>query len=123
MDDLIILDDDKNKLIETLELCRIKVEKEKLKLNSKSKIGRISDGIDFVGYKTYYNRRLIRKRSLFKIKRKLKLDANFNRIASYLAHAKRTISIAYVIEKIIDSAPAYLNFINRWIINNLGLVK
>lgn len=121
MDDLIILDNNKAKLKETLSLCILKIDEEKLELNNKSGFGKISDGIDFVGYKTHYNRRVIRKRSLFKIKRTLRKEATLSRISSYLAHAKRTVSINYVISRIIESAPVHITFIEKWILKNLGI--
>lgn len=90
------------------------VEKLNLRINSKTKISRIKDGVDFVGYRTWYNRRLIRKRSLYKIKRKLHQDANLNRLASFMAHAMHTNSLVYVIKQILQVAPEHRPFIENW---------
>ncbi len=118
MDDIIILHKDKNILRKWLAKLRIFISTLSLKFNDKTKIGKVENGIDFVGYKTWYNRRVIRKRSLYKIKRTLKKDANEPRIASYLAHAKRTNSINYVVQKTLESAPSHEDFVNRWIFKN-----
>ena len=85
-----------------------------LNVNAKTKISKISHGIDFVGYRTWYNHRLIRKRSLYKIKRKLKQDANLNRVVSFMAHAMHTNSLVYVIKQILQVAPEHRPFIESW---------
>ena len=114
MDDLIILSDSKEKLKEALLLIKLKIEEQNLRLNSKTKISKIEDGIDFVGYRTWYNRRIIRKRSLYKIKRKLKQDANLNRISSFLSHSMNTNSIVYVIKQILTVKPDLRPWIEEW---------
>lgn len=114
MDDMVILSVDKKMLHQAKELIEIEVEKLGLHLNRKTKINRISDGIDFVGYKTWYNRRVIRKRSLYNIKRKLRKDANLNRIASFLSHAKKTNSIIYVIKQVLAVVPDRRPWIEDW---------
>lgn len=93
MDDMLILSKCKTYL--RLCLARIKefVKTLKLKTNSKTKISRIKDGIDFVGYKTWYNYRLIRKRSLKKFYKAIKDKAGINAVQSFYAHAKHTLSV------------------------------
>lgn len=114
MDDLILLSDNKDVLKYTMPLIIAELEDLKLKVNKKTKISRISEGIDFVGYRTWYNRRLIRKRSLFKIKRKLIKNANQERIASFLSHAKNTDSLIYVIRQILKVVPEKREWIVKW---------
>jgi RNA-directed DNA polymerase len=114
MDDMVILCDSKQRLLDALPEIENVVESLSLKMNNKTKISHIHEGIDFVGYKTWYNRRLIRKRSLYRIKRKLTQDANQNRVASFLSHAKRTNSIVYVIKQILSVAPDYRPWIEQW---------
>lgn len=120
MDDFVLL----GRCKKTLYKCRGKIEKEirklGLSLNKKSKVGKIVGGIDFVGFKTWYNLRIIRKSSLFRIKRKLKKDANISRIASFLSHSKRTNSLAYIVNKILEVVPGQIDFVKQWITNNRG---
>ena len=118
MDDFILLSKSKSELQDALRLITTEVEKLNLKINHKSKISRIKEGIDFVGYRTWYNRRIIRKRSLFNIKRKLKQDANLNRVASFLSHAMRTDSIVYVIRQILSVVPERREWIVKWFIKH-----
>lgn len=96
MDDIIILDNNKDKLAYIKEQMRIKIESENLKLNPKSKIARLKQGVDFVGYRHWKDKKIIRKQSLFRVKKCLKKGANTNQLASFLAHSKNTNSICYV---------------------------
>jgi len=114
MDDMILLSKSKEQLKDAEKRIIIEVNKLNLNINAKTKVSQIRQGIDFVGYRTWYNRRLIRKRSLFKIKRKLKQDPNLNRIASYLSHAKRTDSLVYVIKQILQVVPERRDWIVKW---------
>lgn len=114
MDDMIMLHHDKQFLRQAFIRIKEMVAMENLSTNNKSKIGKISEGIDFVGYRTWHNRRVIRKSSLFRIKRKLKKDANLNRVASFLSHSMRTDSIIYVIKQILQVSPERRPFIEKW---------
>lgn len=114
MDDMVLLSTSKDDLHNAITLLEIEINTLGLVLNSKTKISRIVDGIDFVGYRTWYNRRVIRKRSLYKIKRKLRKDANLNRVASYLSHAMRTNSIVYVIKQILSVSPELRPWVIIW---------
>lgn len=119
MDDLILLHKSKAVLYACWNNIKTEVEKLSLRLNNKCKVGKIEEGIDFVGYRTWYNRRVIRKSSLYRIKRKLKREASISRIASFLSHSKRTNSIDYVVNKILEITPEKTEFIKQWIYNNL----
>ena len=114
MDDMILLSKSKDQLRDAKRRIIEEIGKLQLNVNAKTKISKIRGGIDFVGYRTWYNRRLIRKRSLFKIKRKLKQDANLNRIASFMSHAMKTNSLIYVIKQILQVAPDQRPFIENW---------
>lgn len=118
MDDVIILSKDKNYLKECLELSKRFIESLELRTNKKTIISKIKNGIDFVGYRTWFTHKLIRKSSLFRIKRKLKKDANIQRVSSFLAHSKNTKSISYVVKIIKQYGDS--NFINKWIRRNLN---
>lgn len=96
MDDMIILDTNKDKLNYIFKEITKVILKEKLQLNPKSGIFELKQGVDFVGYRTWKNKRLIRKQSLFRIRKTLKKGFNQNRVSSYIAHAKDTNSLQYV---------------------------
>jgi len=118
MDDMIILHEDKGILRSALQRIKTVVTGLGLELNAKTKISQIAEGIDFVGFRTYWNRKVIRKRTLFKIKRICKKGINAQQISSFLAHAKRTHSLKYVYDLIIKGAGELQEFTNRWIKNN-----
>ena len=115
MDDLVLLHNDKEVLKGALSSIRELAESMGLYLNNKTKISQMSEGIDFVGYKTHWNRRVIRKRSLYKIRKLVKAPRNDQRAGSYLAHAKHTNSLASVV-KILTGV--YNDFMRKWLLNN-----
>ena len=51
MDDLLIIDTDKDKLIKSFKLIETEINKLNLETNKKSNIYKLSDGISFLGYK------------------------------------------------------------------------
>ena len=67
----------------------------RLKL-SRFTIQKIKHGINFVGYRTWQDRRLIRKYSLYKFRRSVKAGKQES-IISLLGHAKRTNSLKYML--------------------------
>ena len=73
MDDIIILDRDKKRLSEIKnKIGSFLNEKLSLRLNDKTSVFPIKQGIDFVGYRTWPDFKLIRKSSIKRIKRRLK---------------------------------------------------
>ena len=76
MDDLLILDKNKEKLKEYYKLITKQIEKLDLKINKKSNIYRSSRGFSFLGYtyKVMYNKLYIscKKETYMRIKKKLK---------------------------------------------------
>jgi len=84
MDDLYILDIDKEKLIQSFSLIKEEINKLKLDINNKSGIYKLSEGISFLGYTFFIkNSNLIIKytnNTIKKIDRKLKKTyrSNFN---------------------------------------------
>lgn len=73
VDDFIVLDEDKRKLA----VIKEEIEKFlngnlKLKLNRKSSIFPVKQGVDFLGYRTWRTHRLLRKSSVKRMKRKIK---------------------------------------------------
>jgi len=66
---------------------------------SKSTIQKIKKGINFVGYRTWQNKRFIRKHSLYKFSKSLKKGKQ-DSVVSILGHAKRTNSLPFLLSKI-----------------------
>lgn len=118
MDDLVVLGETKEELKRVLRYIKVLLKGLKLEVNSKTQIAQIKDGVDFVGYRTWYNNRLIRKRSLYKLKRVIKKYPEMSRIASYLSHSKRTNSLLYVVRQILKVAESFSGFIQEWLIKN-----
>lgn len=74
---------------------------------SKCKIQPISKGINFVGFRTWQNKRLIRKRSLKNFTKQVKKN-KLDSIISILGHAKYTSSYRNLLEKTL----CYLSYSN-----------
>lgn len=73
MDDVIILDSDKKHLHELKELIETFLNEElKLNLNNKTAIRPVNQGISFVGFKIWPTHRKLKRKSLKKIKSRLK---------------------------------------------------
>lgn len=117
MDDMVLLHKDKDVLKQALTRIVEFVYKLNLKVNSKTHIGGIGEGIDFVGYRTWYNRRVIRKRTLHGVKRKAK-KGSVQTISSLLSHSKNTNSISYVVKTLMRVRPDFTEFIKNWIVKN-----
>jgi len=74
VDDFVILDEDKKKLAFFKERITKFLKKElELKLNRKSSIFPVKQGIDFLGYRIFRTHRLLRKSSIKRMKRRIKL--------------------------------------------------
>lgn len=73
MDDVIILHNNKAYLLGLLDeiKCFLKTNLA-LELNDKTKIGKTSDGIEFVGYRIWSRNKLIKKQSLTRMRKKAK---------------------------------------------------
>lgn len=84
MDDFIILDYDKNKLLDIYDKIKKKLEDKKLQINRKSNIYKCSNSFKFLGYKfQIVNNRLIissNNKTFYKIRKKLKLLYSFDYI-------------------------------------------
>jgi len=72
---------------------------------SKSTIQKIKKGVNFVGYRTWQDKRFIRKYSLYKFKRSLKRGKQES-IVSLLGHAKKTNSLPYLLRIIKEAQNA-----------------
>lgn len=114
MDDIIILSDSKIQLREWKDRIAVFLETElELMLNNKTCIRPISQGIEFVGYRVWSNRVVLRKSTTLKIKRNLKgvreayhdylitLEKASQTFQSYVGMLKHTDSDA-LLEKLYD---------------------
>ena len=72
-----------------------KVRELGMELNSKSGVGWVDDGVDWVGYRHWRTYKLIRKRSLKRLKRKAN-GCSLETAMAYLSHAKDTASLRHV---------------------------
>ena len=101
MDDFIILHNNKAYLWELLEeiKCFLKNQLE-LDLNDKTRIGKTSDSIEFVGYRIWSRNKLIKKQSLTRMRKKAKAwrhgkisDERFlSSLGSWIGHSADTAS-------------------------------
>ncbi|MHB9075791.1 MAG: reverse transcriptase domain-containing protein [Desulfobaccales bacterium] len=103
VDDMVIVGLNRDQAV----VCKARIV-EFLKTNlhlvlSKSTIQRVKRGVNFVGYRTWKTKRIIRKYSLYKFGRRLKaLDRQA--VVSLLGHAKGTDSLPYML-RLIKTAP------------------
>ena len=118
MDDFIVLGSSRPALQSALvEIERFLEADLHLCLNAKTKIGRVSDGIDFVGYRIFPQNRLIKKASLCRMRKKyrawkkgkMKDQAYLASIGSWAGHAKGTASHGFVERMLRDSLKEALN--------------
>lgn len=102
MDDLVILDCDKKRLIRDFEVIRCLLEKEKLCINSKSKIYCLDSGFSFLGYKfclcngklliRYNNSTIKRIRKSLRGKKKNNYSLYYKSIRSYKGYFSKSNS-------------------------------
>jgi retron-type reverse transcriptase len=105
MDDFVILNEDKIRLHKWKSDIETFLKEElRLNFNAKTSIFPISQGVDFLGYRTWPTHKLLRKRSVIGMRRKLKkLSERYRKgtvtlkdirpvIASWLGHAKHANS-------------------------------
>jgi retron-type reverse transcriptase len=103
VDDFILIGLTREKCLE-YKVAIIDFIRNKLGLGlSKFTIQKIKHGINFAGYRTWKNRTLIRKYSLYKFKRSVKAGKQES-VISLLGHAKRSNSLAYMLNMIKQAA-------------------
>jgi retron-type reverse transcriptase len=79
MDDFIVLCDNKEKAKQSLEAIGSEILQLKLELNPKTKIGKIQDGVDWCGYRTFRTHTLPRKKNIKRGRSDLnKIISNFS---------------------------------------------
>jgi hypothetical protein len=105
VDDFILIGLTRDKCLEYRSII-INFLRENLQLElSKSTIQKIKRGINFVGYRTWQNKRIIRKYSLYKFRKSVKREKQES-IVSLLGHAKRTNSLSYLLQTLKESPNA-----------------
>jgi len=85
-----------------------------LTLNSKSGIHYVPDGVDWVGYRHWRSKRLIRKRTIKAVRRNAP-GCSLETAMAYLSHAKGTASVAHVANTLWRHAPEHRCRIHWWI--------
>lgn len=107
MDDIVAVDGSKPFLRGVMADLTEVVHELRMEVNPKSSIGRVRDGLDFVGYRHFPGMKLIRKRSLYGIRKTLTAGPTLPRVMAYLSHAKDTSSLATVTRLCLQYAPAH----------------
>jgi hypothetical protein len=92
-----------------------KVQDLGMQLNSKSAVGWIADGVDWVGYRHWTHYKLIRKRALKRLKRRSKGGCSLETTMAYLSHAKTTSSLPCVANILWLHSPEHRCQIHAWI--------
>jgi RNA-directed DNA polymerase len=113
-DDMIALFETAKEANEAMDAMRGKAAELKLSLNSKSGVHYVADGVDWVGYRHWRGKRLIRKRALKRLRRKAP-GCGLETAMAYLSHAKGTASIACVANTLWVLAPEHRCRIHAWI--------
>jgi len=96
VDDFILIGLPRGKCLEYRQLIIDFLAKELELVLSTSTIQKIKRGVNFVGYRTWKHKRLIRKYSLYKFKRAVRKRKQES-IMSLLGHAKGTNSLSYML--------------------------
>jgi RNA-directed DNA polymerase len=91
-----------------------KVQELGMQLNSKSGVGWVADGVDWVGYRHWADYKLIRKRTIRRLRRKVP-GATLETVMAYLSHAKDTASIACVANTFWRHSPEHRCRIHAWV--------
>lgn len=92
-----------------------KVQELGLQLNSKSGLGWIADGVDWIGYRHWTHYKLIRKRAMKRLKRKAKGGCSLETTMAYLSHAKDTASLKHVAGVLWRANPEQRPEIYSWV--------
>lgn len=112
-DDMIALFETADAAHEAMAAINCKVQELNLKLNSKSGVGWIADGIDWVGYRHWRQYKLIRKRAMKRLKRRAP-NCSLETAMAYLSHAKNTASLRFVANTLWRQSPMHRTDIYRW---------
>lgn len=114
-DDILILFETSKEANSIKHLLDQKIQSLGFQLNSKSSIGFVNNGIDWVGYRHWKTHKIIRKRSLNRLRRKAKKGCNIETTMAYLSHSKRTASVNYVSKYLWNCNPSQRPEIWFWL--------
>lgn len=118
MDDFIILDNNKKRLRNTLnKIEHFLNEKLKLELNDKTEIGKISQGVEFVGYNIFPGRKLVKKQTTYRthrfvtafIKGKIPPKKFCRSMSSVCGHAVHTSNYLFYMKELLRVIRHLLN--------------
>lgn len=113
-DDMIALFETAQEANEAMIAMQNKAAELKLSLNSKSGVYYVPDGIDWVGYRHWPTKKLIRKRALKRLRRKAP-GCSLETAMAYLSHAKNTASLPCVANTLWRHAPEHRCRIHAWV--------
>jgi hypothetical protein len=86
--------------------------------NSKSGVGWIADGVDWVGYRHWPSYKILRKRTLKRLKRKAGDNCSLETTMAYLSHAKSSASLPHVSNIFWRDAPQHRFAIHEWLLRH-----
>jgi RNA-directed DNA polymerase len=86
--------------------------------NSKSGVGWIADGVDWVGYRHWPSYKILRKRTLKRLKRKAQGDCSLETTMAYLSHAKASASLEHVSNIFWRDAPEHRVAVHDWLLRH-----
>ena len=123
VDDIVMIGLSREEAYQVKNLCEIYL-RDHLKLElSKWRIAKIKTGINFCGFRTWKERRFVRKRSLHTFTRRLR-QRNFVSVASIMAHAIHTTTYGHMLRILKESvSKADLRYLNARLSKALGFSK
>lgn len=104
VDDMLIIGLTYKEAVEIKAECEDYLKSELDLCFSKWGISKISNGVNFVGFRTWQHKRYIRKRSLKSFWRAIK-HKDTRALQSILSHARHTSSYTYLVEMLVDKLP------------------
>jgi RNA-directed DNA polymerase len=109
MDDIIILHTDKEYLRHCLTELKQVMNNEQLETNNRTGISKASKGVTFVGFRHFKTHKIIKPKTLHKIKRVIKRHPELDKITSFLAFTKDSGSYHRIREELTKIAPQHSN--------------
>lgn len=107
VDDIVIIGESRERCLELKRLIEVFIREELGLEFSKWRLDRVSRGINYVGYRTWRERRLVRRRALRVFRNALR-SSDPVRLTSILGHARHTASYGYMVSKIRAAGVAVL---------------
>jgi retron-type reverse transcriptase len=117
-DDMIALFETSEQAHQAHRAIDAKVQELGLRLNSKSGVGWLADGVDWVGYRHWATYKLIRKRTLKRLKRAACGGCSIETTMAYLSHAKQTASLPRVAQVLWQGNREQRPEIRAWLVKH-----